>query len=404
MASSNTPFNQVKTSKPPAVEPRAQPYSQSPDLSLEPATLLEYVQTAYLNADEWKGPLTMAQYLDRETYLQEVELTENGGITGWILTSATLPVNPDGSRPILASCESIHVRAYIARGGKLERVRAHGIASVYTRPEYRGKGYAGRMMADLGKRLETWGQPEQQRSPFSVLFSDIGPNFYAKHGWNVFPSNHIHLAPVDRLTYDTTRTALPVVEDLTLSDLQQIPAADYLEQRLLAQSRDNPDSTFVSIRPDMAHFIWHFVRDEFQTKLLGKGDPKIKGAIHRDTGIALVWCRVYAAQEKDFQLHILHSIVPDSVRNSPKAQAAMAALLLRAQLEANLYGMTAGVEVWDPSDLTISAAQHLRGEEQGRVEVVTRDKEHLCSLRWTANPSGQDQDLVWLANEKYAWC
>jgi GNAT superfamily N-acetyltransferase len=404
MTTSKPPFNEVKTSKPPAVDPQSQPSAQSADLKLDSATLLEYVQTTYLNADEWKGPLTLQQYLDRETILQETDLTKDGGITGWILTSDTLPRNPDGSRPILASCESIHIRAYIARGGEVQKVQAHGIASVFTRPEYRGRGYAGRMMAELGKKLENWKQPEHLTSPFSVLFSDIGPKFYARHGWNVFPSTHIHMPPLDRKTYDALKATLPAVEDLALADLQHITTTHYVEKRLQEQSEAHPGTTYVSIPPDMEHFTWHFARDEFQSKLLGKGDPKVKGAIHRGTGLGLIWCRVYAANEKDFQLHILHSIIPPAIENSPGTQAAMAALLLRAQLEAQEWGMAAGVEVWDPIELSVASAQILRTEEQGQVEVITRDKESLCSLRWNAQLENKDQDMIWLANEKYGWC
>ena len=79
----------------------------------------------------------------------------------------------------------------------------------------------------------------------------------------------------------------------------------------------------------------------------------------------------------------------------------MAALLLRAQLEASEWYMAAGVEVWDPTELTITAAQKLKSAEHGKVEVITRDKEHICSLRWSDHAN---EDAVWLANEKYAWC
>src|ERR1700761_4005611 len=124
-------FASTPTSKPPVLDPGALPDSKSPSLKLEPATLLEYVQTAYLNGDEWQGPLKIEQYLQREDILQATDLTRDGRITGWILTSDSLPKNSDGSRPILASCESIAVHAYVARGGAVENIQAHGVASVY---------------------------------------------------------------------------------------------------------------------------------------------------------------------------------------------------------------------------------------------------------------------------------
>ena len=62
----------------------------------------------------------------------------------------------------------------MSRGGKLEEKMVWGIGSVFVREEYRGKGYAGRMMDELGKRLETWGKGDEQKTAFTVLYSDIG--------------------------------------------------------------------------------------------------------------------------------------------------------------------------------------------------------------------------------------
>src|ERR1700760_1346500 len=112
-------FASLSTSQPPVLPPDSLPSSQSTDIKLEPATFLEYAQTAHLNADEWRGPLTMHQYLQREDALQAVELTRNGRITGWILTTDSLPKNADGSRVILASCESLLSHAYLAQDGAL---------------------------------------------------------------------------------------------------------------------------------------------------------------------------------------------------------------------------------------------------------------------------------------------
>jgi len=398
----------LKAEKPRAVDLPIQPSSQSGDLLLVPATPVEYVQTAQLNADEWRGPLTLEQYLDREKHLQSQDLTKDGRITGWILTSSTLPPNADSTRPILASCETIPVAAYIARNGHLDRVTAHGIGSVYTRPEHRGKGYAGRMMTELGKQLETWQQPNGKKGSFSVLYSDIGQNFYTRFGWNVFPSTHIHLLPLKPAQYQSARQGLPPIEDVTAADLSNIPSVQHLEEELETLSKNRPETIHVAIRPDADHFGWHHAREEFQTRVLGKSYPKIKGAIHQPTGIALIWCRVYATKAEDWKLHVLHVVIPSTAKSSSQAQEALAALLLRAQLEAHNWEMASGVEVWDPSDLVLAAAQRLRVQEQGKVEVIARDQDHICSLRWNRSSDDTapvpDDNIVWVSNEKYAWC
>jgi hypothetical protein len=48
----------------------------------------------------------------------------------------------------------------------------HGIGSVFCPVEFRGRGYAGRMMELLGEKLRYW--QSNNGCPFSILFSDIG--------------------------------------------------------------------------------------------------------------------------------------------------------------------------------------------------------------------------------------
>ena len=392
------------TGIPEPVPKNLRPTSDSDDLILVPATDAEYVQTWHLNAGEWRGPLSLEQYLRRERTLQTIDLTKDGKITAWILTSNRLPPNADGTRPILASCESLLKHAYLAKDGKIQEILAHGIGSVYCRPEYRGSGYAGRMMVELGKAMETWQQPNGTKGTFSVLYSDIGVKFYSQRGWKVFPSTHIHLMPVDQTIYGNikTKSQLPNVEELTAKELPSIPMIDQLEQELESLSRSKPGVPHVAIRPDMPHFQWHIAREEIQARDLGVagGIPIVKGVIHRKTGTALLWSRVYASKEEENQLHILRTVIdPSRDAAEPEVQSALASLLLRAQLEASKWNMRNGVEVWSPSEAVVTAAQSLH--EGKKIEVISRDKEHVCSLKWVGD---SDEEVVWVANEKYAWC
>ena len=79
------------------------------------------------------------------------------------------------NRTILASCETLRKRALIAREGQpVQEVISHGIGSVFCDPALRGKGYARRMLSELGKMLDTWQQQDENKADFTVLFSDIG--------------------------------------------------------------------------------------------------------------------------------------------------------------------------------------------------------------------------------------
>ncbi len=94
-------------------------------------------------------------------------------MSSWVLVDSSIPVSKH--RKILASCETYRKRALIARQGRqVEEIVSHGIGSVFCDPQLRGHGYAGRMMKELGQKLDTWQQEYGKKTDFSVLFSDIG--------------------------------------------------------------------------------------------------------------------------------------------------------------------------------------------------------------------------------------
>lgn len=56
----------------------------------------------------------------------------------------------------------------------IKDITSHGVGSVFCNPEYRGRGYAHRMINELGKMLDNWQQKNDERASFTVLYSDIG--------------------------------------------------------------------------------------------------------------------------------------------------------------------------------------------------------------------------------------
>lgn len=144
------------------------PDAKGSDVELTQPTHEEAIQQTRLNSTEWKGPLSLDAYLGREEHLGKQKLIRDGGLTSWAL------VTKDGNpRAVLSSCETIRKKALVAQDGQVKEVICHGVASVFCPPEYRGKGYAGRMIKDLGEKLHNW-QTDGHDCLFSVLYSDIG--------------------------------------------------------------------------------------------------------------------------------------------------------------------------------------------------------------------------------------
>lgn len=383
------------------------PSKDSADLHLVEAVHEEILAQQHANADEWKGPLSLDQYLRREEHLSKTELTKDGGMTSWVLVHKP---ELNGARQVVCGCETINKRALVARDGKVEDVSCHGVCSVFCPPAFRGRGYAGRMITDLGKILEKKRVGDNKPALFSVLYSDIGKKFYAARDWEVFPSSHISLS----LTAESSAGPPPAgIRLLKSEDLPELCALD--EKILRSRLARCKGGTTVAVIPDVRHLSWHHAREDFVAQELYNKKPSIKGAITGSQGqrVWMYWTRVWAnpAEKSANTLHILRLAFEDeawsgcdaatpatvaSVKDSEIVRH-IAALLAVAQAEASSWQMNE-VLLWNPASATLAAAQSI----DSSTAVVHREEESIASLRWFG--SGSWKDVKWEANEKYAWC
>lgn len=384
------------------------PPADSPHLLLTPATPEERIAVLKLNSVAWKGPLSVDAYIAREDHLLQQQLTRSR-LTVWVLVDRRDPPN---QRTIYASCETYKKRALLAFRGCVEDVPTHGIGSVYCRPEFRGTGFAKRMMEELVGRLETWQTGDEKegrkREVFSVLFSDIGKTFYAQFGWKAFPSSHVALFPIDeRMFAQEVRGAhLPATRDLSTVDAHSCMCNEQVAQRQREQLRvasEKSPGAKVAINPDFDHLVWHWAREEFYAERLRpeKGKPSIKGAGNDSVCVYCAWNRNFGETPEENTLFILRWTY-DEPTTPAQMQAtieAMAALLRRAQREAHEWNM-ARVEFWNPAPMMQKAVSLL----DPTAEVIHREKDSIASLRWTGAEQGLGDDVEWLWNEKYAWC
>ncbi|KAH8835757.1 hypothetical protein DL96DRAFT_1702722 [Flagelloscypha sp. PMI_526] len=146
----------------------------------------------------WGYGMTPEQYLARDERMEKLEQAKDGNLITWILAPRDNPETLD----FPCSCET-YKRAFLAKPshGVVENTTAYGIGSVFTAVEHRGKGYATHMMhllhwalagntlskkAAISYPLDLWGEPPNVPSEgdgvVSVLFSDIGSEFYRVAG------------------------------------------------------------------------------------------------------------------------------------------------------------------------------------------------------------------------------
>jgi GNAT superfamily N-acetyltransferase len=382
------------------------PDAASPSLHLSHPTPSEKTAIWTLNSKNWGAALTLPGYLERETHMATVpSLSQEGGITYWILVEKNS--TPD-LRPILGSLETIRKRALVARNGQVKEVITHGIGSVFCNPQYRGKGYASRMLRELGPTLKDWqtnkGVEGREECAFSILYSDIGKKYYAKHGWLPFPSKHISfpsysLPPTlngatanGHVNGTDTNSAARLVD----ADIESLCALDekYIRRDL---AREKDGKTHVALIPDYANMQWHHIREDFLTSRLFSKSPKTRGAIAGDPGnrVWAIWTRSYYGPvdqaESANTLHILRLVVEDEsqiLRNTEYLKE----IVKIAQKEAADWKCK-GVELWNPTDMV----RELVSKTNLEHSQLEREEESIPSLMWYGE--GNAEDVVWVVSQ-----
>lgn len=374
------------------------PDATSPGLHLSHPTDNENEAIWKSTSGAWRDALTVSQYMEESVYLMTVPLARNHGMTQWILVDKNLP--PD-QRPLLASCETFRKRSLINDvKGNLTETITHGIASVYCNPAYRGRGYASRMLRELREVLPTW-QTEGANCVSSVLYSDIGGEFYARLGWNPFLSHHIAFEPVALKSLEAAPLYSEDLGDLCNMDEQ-------LVRKAMSRPSQGQNVRF-AILPDCDHMQWHHSKEEFVcTRLFGK-PPCVKGAIAGQQGsrVWAIWTHRFYEHPDNASgntLYILRlgieSQFTDTAGGNVDAQIEnLKLILLAAQAEAAEWNLQQ-IQLWDPSPLV--SGWIARTGVPHRAE--TRTEESLGCLQWYGVDGSRDDNVDWLYNEKYAWC
>ena len=387
------------------------PDSNSPNLHLTHPTPNECVKIWTNTSASWRDSLTVSTYLQEQLFLTTVPLAKNNGMTTWILVEKNLPQD---QRPILCFCETFLKRSLMSdTDGKVEEVTIHGIASVFCPPEYRRRGYAARHMTELAKALYTW-RSDQAKVISSVLYSDIGKDFYAKLGWQPNSTNwHVEFPPMDILRSSLTQE---LVED----DLAELCRRDETIIRAAMATPTHRVKKLFTVLPDLDHMLWHIGKENFATERLFGKIPPTKGAIAGQSGnqVWAIWTHRYYghpdAESPNNVLYILRLVVEgDNSANKPRSTGeiglqtieqekqvdSLIAVLQCAQAEAAEWRLD-HVKLWEPTPwvqdvITKSKINHC---------VIEREEDSVACGLWYDEKGGLGVPPVWINNEYYAWC
>ncbi|KAG6021389.1 hypothetical protein E4U40_005349 [Claviceps sp. LM458 group G5] len=402
-------------------------------LVLVKATPEEKTAICLRHQPHWGSSFTPEGYLRREEGLQELSLARDGGLTVWTLTPNTdaddnssnknknKNYNTDDApagRPILSSLETYRKRA-IVRGtdGIVRDVTAHGVASVFTPPHHRRKGYSSKMLSLLGDELARQEAQQPGSAGFSVLFSDVGKTFYAQHHWMPFPSTHlsfsVHLpaSPSTSSSSSSSSSSSNTVDDrLTLITDDNLLDIAQLDEQILRQKLSRPPQPPHTIRvallPDLPTYEWHFARAAFQARHVFGKTPSLHGALYTPPGrphsrVWMLWSLSLSggldSPEKNV-LNVLHLALEDHDIPDQDLVAGLEAIMGIAQAQAQEW-LCAKMEMWNPDE----RVKELMGRATRLPsELVVRETASIASLRWYGE--GEVMDVEWVDNEKFEWC
>lgn len=376
------------------------PNGDSPELHLVHPTPAELTQIWSLYAPLWGKVLPLPEFLEECRHMFNAPLFKDGGLTPWVLVSKDEA--PD-NRAILSCCRTLRKRALVSDvEGNVDEGIVHAVSAVFCDPRLRGKGYASRMMAELGKKLRTWQVNEGKERCFgSALYSDIGTKFYRDIGW--IPASH-------NTHFEFPAKLHPKPPGITALHAQDLEALCMADEILMRQQLAKPsEKTRLAIVADHEHMLWHHAKEEFVFEKIYGRKPELKGVLAGGRGkrVWAIWthrlyCPPGSLDASRNTLYILRLVIEHeydatSSEDQMEIKACLEAVIQSAQNEAAEWDLSTA-KLWNPSPLV----EKLIEWTGIRCDKVERDRDSIASLLWYGDES---QDGVeWIANEKYAWC
>ncbi|OSD08107.1 hypothetical protein PYCCODRAFT_386283 [Trametes coccinea BRFM310] len=410
------------------------------DLSLFAATPEQVLESRKRTAVQWAVGQSVEEYLERDAIMDRHEHAANGRLITWVLAPRSDPTTLD----FMCSCETFRRTAVVAKRAKevdareVREVTAYGVASVYTPPAKRGKGYARHMMRLVHWVLAPrsalpaefpaeWGAPPDidvlrvlgvANAQFSVLYSDVGHAFYqgcgptpsGNDGWVVKgaletsrmldassaddPGAPSAAAPPPPPGLNLQRLAEEDVLALYARDATWIK--DDLSHFAGATSR-----TLFSFLPDggVGAFVMRRVMDfapglrpvrptvQWGLALLPQGARDLQDALRRrpDAGPLpfVTWTLDIRTSPR--------TLVVARLRADERTFPVLLERLLAAAREARVEK----VEFW-------YLRPELRAVAEARGWATKERAEHLSAVRWYGEE--KDDELEWVYNEKFCWC
>ncbi|KAI9593292.1 hypothetical protein BDF19DRAFT_449168 [Syncephalis fuscata] len=344
---------------------------------------------------QWGQGVTREQFLEREQLLSQQPGFSGDKMGIWLLVPAS---DPETLEP-LAQCETFDRSGVLAIPGDngasptVKEVRCWSIAGVFTSEKFRHRGYASELMALLRQKAEETG------IVLSTLVSDVGPHFYARFGWQVYPSLEIAF-PATTPAITKMLDQSNVIE-LFENDFAKFAAAEASEMQakaiaLIKQSDDQRPVAFIT--PSEANYKWHWARTSFYAQISNMSPvPKVVGAAVNDPAVD-------PARNHIIWSHDVPKKTTRVLRFCCETLEIGQLLIAAAQREAHHLNLDQ-VILW----LSEEDSQETSVLRQLPCGQVSERDGCLPSMAWFDDPSALQLDATtklkprWIACERYTW-
>ncbi|KAK4056081.1 hypothetical protein OIO90_002812 [Microbotryomycetes sp. JL221] len=249
------------------------PHPAVQDTVLVKANPQQYHQSLVNQHPSWGTGFTLDQFIDREHKLLETGMGKQ--MQCWVL----VPKDDTSTSDILCSCETYKRSILWIERAATPVIDAVGysVASVFTPPNNRGKGYAQHMMTTLHSKFKSshhhhhhhhqnddHHKPEQDDDDDAVvsfLYSDVG-DFYSRAGPPGWHIQGIKTTVWQVDTYPSNDTTLPndnhSIQPITQADFSRIANKDaqLMKQEL---SKSNSFPSFATL-PWQGSYDWQITK------------------------------------------------------------------------------------------------------------------------------------------------
>ncbi|KAG7390789.1 hypothetical protein PHYBOEH_006915 [Phytophthora boehmeriae] len=353
---------------------------------------------------EMWGAATMdlAQYQRRSALKRATAFSQRGSIY-WALVETSDDADGDstddsdlvpGQTLLCCHCESHRFDCVIRRSsGEVERGYSYHIGAVFTLPAFRKRGLATLFLTEVAKQLA-----QLPDALVSVLYSDIGPNFYGKLGWRAHPSR--------MATLDVAHPRNLEVGDSSSKDLSPLYLNDEFDALLKADNTKLVDElssptlqgreAFVML-PTRDSTEWQFCMGVHFAEANKFDDLPSRCGVKINDGTFIIWCHNYL---KEPTLFIVRARLPDTGDDA----VASTRVMLQAALEEARKFKLKKVAIWDPPSILL----HEDVRHHFEIELIDREFSLSSALVFRHGDIDIKGDAAaplpnWLHNEKFAW-